>query len=157
MRKINLVICLFSFMLSLFPCACKKYEEGPLISFKSKEKRLVGKWLEVDEYGEALPTPEPFTWGRVSVFEFKADGEFSNSRVAANIASNTISTKVYHGRWSFDSKKENIKIYYTSGPTSLTYPTDEYDLTIQRLKYKELWYGVPGYYGLNTIYYERVE
>lgn len=40
MRKLLLLLSVIAILSS-----CKKYEDGPLISFKSRKERLAGKWL----------------------------------------------------------------------------------------------------------------
>jgi hypothetical protein len=53
MKKSNLIILLF-----LLAVSCKKYEEGPLLSFRSAEKRLLGKWqVEMVSVNDANQTP----------------------------------------------------------------------------------------------------
>lgn len=47
MKKYLVFISILSFL--FISQSCKKYEEGPLISFKSAEKRIVGNYI-VDKY-----------------------------------------------------------------------------------------------------------
>ena len=42
MKKIKFLC--FAFLVSIALNSCSKYDEGPCISFKSMEKRLIGLW-----------------------------------------------------------------------------------------------------------------
>lgn len=48
MKKTISILVISALLISLFG-SCKKYDEGPLISFRSKEKRLMGTW-QIEHY-----------------------------------------------------------------------------------------------------------
>ena len=115
-KSIILGICLI-FLLPAFQ-GCKKYEEGPLISFRSKTKRITAIWkitektpVGCDSYCSGL------------TIEFTKDGmylEKSNDLV------------VFEGIWKFNDKKTKIGIKYT-GDLDFEY------FEIVKLKEKEMW------------------
>ena len=114
-----LAIWLGSFM--LICGSCKKYEEGPLLSIRSKKARVVGQW----EY-ELNPNTSGINWEGNSnsgpgnpgdIIEFTKDMKyFSNGSEL--------------GTWGFDETKENIVTYV--GPS-------ERDWYIIKLKHNNLW------------------
>ena len=61
------------FLLIIVITACSKYEDGPFISFRSKEKRLCKKWeLDESENIENLKVEDFFRFE----IEFKKNNEF---------------------------------------------------------------------------------
>lgn len=48
MKKTISILIISALLFSLFG-SCKKYDEGPLISFRSKEKRMMGTW-QIEHY-----------------------------------------------------------------------------------------------------------
>ncbi|MCB0395575.1 MAG: hypothetical protein KDD36_02910 [Flavobacteriales bacterium] len=100
---------------------CKKYEEGPMISFKSKKARIQRVWEEskyIDSNGnESTPSPK-------HTYELKEDQTVSVDGGASSTAFT----------WDFDDKKEGIVFTTTVGSVS---STDK--VTILRLTSKELW------------------
>ncbi|MBI4645693.1 MAG: hypothetical protein HY738_03610 [Bacteroidia bacterium] len=98
---------------------CNKYEEGPVISLRSKKERVVNIWkidkiyIDSAEYPNYLPSDYEI--------EIKKDGTYSK------ISSGT----TYTGTWEFDEKKELI--IFDKGTA------DEEKPTILKLKEKDLW------------------
>lgn len=92
---------------------CKKYEDGPHISLKSKTKRLLGNWTS-----EKVLIDNTEWQDAGSIFyNFKEDGSYQ--RVFES------------GEWEFDKDKEKLLINTNFG--------DGYEITILRLTSKELW------------------
>ena len=103
---------------------CKKYEEGPSISLRSKTARVANVWAveyAIDlEDGEVI-TADFFeeTWG------FTKDGEYVEYK-------NGAIDKI--GSWQFVIDKEAIEITKPAGIT-----TDVEIYTILKLKEREMW------------------
>lgn len=104
--------------------ACKKYEDGPGISFRTKKGRLVGEWqLDELEIDGADYTSDVNTWD----LDFDKEGDFSMTFQAEGFESNS-----YDGEWDFSNDKEELEIKYDDG--------DKIEADIKRLTNKELWF-----------------
>ena len=100
---------------------CKKYEEGPLISFKSKAKRIAQVWKYTDRTVGGSSKLD--TYHSSLTVEFTSDG-FYQEMSGSNVE--------FEGEWKFDASKSNIGIKYTG--------EDEFEFfEIVKLKGKELW------------------
>lgn len=104
--------------------ACKKYEEGPLISLRSKKERVSNTW-KVDRYFEDgnekdSPYPDDHT------LKLDKDGNAKENNPIAIIGGD------WEGEWEFRSDKEEIYLENDNG--------DEiYHWEILRLKEDEFW------------------
>ena len=98
--------------------SCKKYDDGPSFTLRSKKGRLTGEWELVKLDGQSI-TGYDIEW------EFEKDGDFSQSY------SYSSSSYSYSGEWEFSSDKEEIEIQM-NGSSSST------DFEIKRLTNKEL-------------------
>ena len=105
---------------------CKKYEEGPFISLRTKTERIANTW-RVDEYflNNTNQTSTIDTWMPNYTQTFTKEGTYS-----------------YHtnffdgsGTWDFIDQKEKIRIVVSS-----SFGDDITDIYILKLKEKELWY-----------------
>ncbi len=103
--------------------ACKKYEEGPGVSLRSKKARVANEW-KVDyafDLSDNLVVTGDYageTW------EFNKDGEFYER------SNGTIDKS---GTWEFISDKEAIRINFVgTGSSTETY-------TVLKLKENEMW------------------
>lgn len=104
--------------------ACKKYEDGPGISFRTKKGRLVGEWqLDEIEIDGADYTSDINTWD----LDFDKEGDFSMTFQAIGFESDS-----YDGEWDFSNDKEELEIKYDDG--------DKIEADIKRLTNKELWF-----------------
>jgi hypothetical protein len=109
--------------LTLIFSSCKKYEEGPGLSFRSKKGRVAGEWkLEKQiENGQDVPlSPDD----KDDTWVFKKDGAYEVQDPGNSTES---------GTWTFDSKKENIIISEKTSGISITFK-------ILRLTNKEFWF-----------------
>ena len=109
-RYIILLVLLIGFSYQ----SCKKYENGPLISFISKTERLTGYWesdvIYIDNEEWEIQSGAVF-------YEINKDGTYH---------------KVFEsGTWTFDEDKE--KLIFTSNIGDVT------TMEILRLTKKELW------------------
>ncbi len=108
--------------------SCKKYEEGPSFSLRTKKARLVNTWTadkevsaDGDEYNYTQEEKDNNT------LEINKDGSVKVTTDDGN--GNAIS---FEGTWEFGDKKETVKFTYDFGGVSTT---DE--VTIIKLKNKE--------------------
>ena len=100
--------------------ACKKYPDGPLISFRSKLNRIEGKWNVDKFYVDGIDSTESFNQNLALKIEFtkKKYGSKHSYAIYYESASNNI---YLYGYWYF--KEENIistilneSIVYEMGP-----------------------------------------
>jgi len=118
MKKIFALVVLATFVL-FGTYSCKKYEEGPLISLRTKTARVANDWKlnKAEQDGVDITANYPS-----AEQTFTKDGKYTAS----------INGLSYAGTWEFDSKKENILIKIDGS-------TDQSKFKIIRLKEKELW------------------
>jgi hypothetical protein len=123
MKKISIILFAVVSMALVTFSSCGKYEEGPGISLRSKKSRVVNTWV-IEKYlenGVDLTSQVLPFLGSYSV-EYKKDETFEVLTDGMREI----------GKWSFDSKKENLEMMY-DGSTSK-------DLAkIIRLTNDELW------------------
>jgi hypothetical protein len=139
----NKLLLLF-FILIFISQGCKKYDDGPTISLRSKKARVVGKWV-TDKW---IIDKTDFT-SFLNIdrrVEFTDDGIYHYQEYSA---SDQLVTDL-QGSWAFRQEKEQLLLGLPSGSDS----TMVYELwDIMRLKNKKLWleyvdYGFPN----STIY-----
>lgn len=104
----------------VFTPSCKKYDDGPRLSLKSKKSRVTNEW----KYEQVTSsTGATLTSSYANNFiEFKKDGSYIM----------TYSYGSATGTWQFASDKEDIVLTESGSGDSET-------LHILRLKEKELW------------------
>lgn len=148
MKRFNL-FALIVFLLGFLP-SCMKYEEGPCISFRSKENRIEGEWML--KYWTVNGIDSLAYWndyfGNECIFTFeKCKGDIcvysSNWGTDSNYykVSGTYGkfSKNYLGPISFtqDSLSSAFPLWFMHDPK----PRGTYiEWTILRLKYEELWF-----------------
>ncbi|MDG2370036.1 MAG: glycoside hydrolase family 43 C-terminal domain-containing protein [Flavobacteriales bacterium] len=103
--------------------SCKKYDDGPAFSLRSKTSRLTGEW-EVVRIGSAVYPQNGYSLE----FEFDKNGDFTYGTSYSYNGQNY--SYAYGGEWEFSSDKEDIEI--TINNSVLTFE-------INRLTNKELW------------------
>ncbi|WP_066758238.1 hypothetical protein [Crocinitomix algicola] len=91
--------------------SCKKYEDGPAFTLKTKKSRLSGEWEVVRVYDNSGVQVFPYSGSDYSVeieFEFEKDGDFEQSYfVSYDGYSYSSSAK---GEWEFSSDKEELEV-----------------------------------------------
>ena len=102
--------------------SCKKYEEGPALSLRSKTARVANTWKVVSYTINGVDNTSFLT--SINYTEtYDKDGNYSyNSSAGTGL-----------GKWEFQSDKEQIKRSGVSGQSTET-------LEILRLKEKKFWY-----------------
>lgn len=116
MKKLLVLSLLAIFMLVGFS-SCKKYEDGPMISFRSKTSRLVGDWKITKVTESGIDVSDKYD---TYAFTFKDDNTYTHMK-----------TKEETGKWSFNDDKTKIELTINGTGTIDSY-------TIIRLKNDEL-------------------
>ncbi len=117
MKKIILIILTITAILS-----CKKYEDGPVISLRTKKMRLINKW-KINETQKYINKSQPTNNTDTTYQSISANYiQFENH--------NIYSTPNDTGQWEFYDNKNKIII---------TLNQDKDTFKILRLKNKELW------------------
>lgn len=111
---------LFIVIISL--SSCSKYEDGPLLSLRTKTTRLTGKWEVVEEKINGSTQSEDNT---PSIYEFDKDFDYKETHTSNGVI------VISEGTWDFAEKKEKIRITYNNN--------DVEEFTILRLTNEELW------------------
>ena len=122
---------------TLFPIlhSCKKYEEGPWISFRSKEKRLTGIWdlIEATKSNGSVVPDSLVTTGL----------SFGSQLSGGNCSFHTVNSDTVHlpCSWYWSNKKESLSIYNPSASSGISSGilSVSHDIKIKRLKLNELW------------------
>ncbi len=122
-RLTLLVVVLFTVIAS-----CKKYEEGPGISLRTKKARFIGIWQlnkwTIDGTEQELSS---ITWS-LSTY---SSGNYEKT-IQYNIPPLPTTTDIEQGTWEFDKKKENVLFLVSGNPGAI--PQE-----IIKLKNRELW------------------
>jgi hypothetical protein len=124
MKAFKLITLVLS--LGIFFTSCKKYEDGPAISLKTKKMRLCRKWslTETSLDGNTLRFSD---YMYTDEYEYKTNGKYIITGEDARKAK----PSYLEGTWSFSDKKENLVLsIYTNSPETLS---------ILRLTSKDLW------------------
>jgi hypothetical protein len=108
MKKVRIIsVALIVLLIAGAMPSCKKYEEGPLLSLRSKDSRLVNKW-KFDKYivNNTDYTPSILEG---SYIEFSENGDFAMDVYPVEGAS-TEDTITVTGTWEFASGKTSLDI-----------------------------------------------
>ncbi len=102
--------------------SCKKYPDGPSISFRSRIERVANTWKMEQVMLNSSDVTSTFT--NINYTEtYDKSGNYSYSSAVGSGS----------GKWSFENKDTQIKRQGVSGQSTL-------DLTILRLKENSFWY-----------------
>ena len=117
------------FFLSVFCDSCKKYEDGPAFSIRSKKERISNAW-KVKYYSENGTDKSDYfnsTYAN-NILVVEKNGSYLFSYKYNSVVDYTES-----GTWKFNSNKTLINFLKTAPGTDTT------DMKINRLKEDELW------------------
>ena len=113
--------------------SCKKYEEGPLISFRSKKSRIANKWKVANVFKNGVDSTSYYA-AEGSWADMDKDG---NADVTVIQSNGTLSdTTNSEGRWELHEKNTVFALILTD---LLTNVVDTNTWFITRLKEKEFW------------------
>jgi hypothetical protein len=132
--------------------SCKKYKDGPLICFQSKEKRVVGDWgteyFSINGYDSTSALKANLAYGQFH-FEKRAKGEnYTRFEYGSNANDPNVSFyRVYYGSsgyWMFLNNKKDLYIHQFSETPSVQFNMGAYTANdvvweIRRLTDAELW------------------
>jgi hypothetical protein len=117
---------LIALVIAIVLPSCKKYEEGPAVSLRSKKARLVYTWQVVQVLKDGVDITTSYQTNRPNlVVEFKENGDLTQTYTNPND-----STVVATSKWEFNKGKSGVNIT-AYGVTVLA--------TILKLKNDELW------------------
>ena len=142
--KNNKLILLFFVIVFAF-AGCKKYDNGPTISLRSKKARVVGKWVTemwlVNKYEQTM------------ILDFDRTAEFTDDGIYRfhEISPFTHKETNLEGTWAFRQEKRQLLLGLPSGIDS----TMSYALwDIIMLKNKNLWLEMVDYNYPNSDMYQ---
>lgn len=102
--------------------SCKKYENGPSLSFRSRTARLENNWKVASYTINGID----FTTALTSINYTESYDKDGNYAYSSSVDSGS-------GKWAFQSDDEQIKRSGVSGQSSV-------DLFILKLKVRDFWY-----------------
>lgn len=123
MKKFSFILLAIASMALATLSSCGKYEEGPGFSLSSKKSRVVNTWV-IEKYianGQDVTSTTLAFIGEHSLIFNKDDSYDFTSSLGRET-----------GKWSFDSKKENLEFQETG-------TTSKYFQKIIRLTSSEMW------------------
>lgn len=118
------IIRISSLMMLLFVVAlqgCKKYTNGPVVSFRTRSERLANTW-KVDNYKKNGTDYTSLVTNYTETFSKNGAYAYDWSLLSGS------------GTWKFQSKDEEVKLTGSDGQSSRT-------LTILKLEEKSFWYS----------------
>ncbi|MDD3630354.1 MAG: hypothetical protein WBH72_00870 [Bacteroidales bacterium] len=127
MRK-NSLIAMLMIATFLFLTSCSKYEEGPILSFRSKTERLCNIWKPIKILVNGSETILSSDQQKITI-EFQKDGDvFITSYILGIAVAQT-------GQWEFYDKSEKIILTMNTDDNIPSKDT----LKILKLMEEELW------------------
>lgn len=134
----------FFIVLTIIITTCKKYEEGPLISFRTANSRISGIWeLEsfivdgIDSSATMKSQVGECTYG----ISPQGESSFDNTISGGCPSAPPCPYYCFSGRWNFNNNKR-VEINIWSSPNGVIIPfltTDKTIWRILRLTNKEMW------------------
>lgn len=103
--------------------SCKKYDDGPVLSLRTKKSRIANEW-QFDQVVAPNGTNITTQFAN-SGFELSKDGEYI---ITEGISAET-------GQWRFASDKENLVLTPNDNSSATL-------LMIMRLKEKDFWFSI---------------
>ena len=113
--------------LPLFFSSCKKYEEGPALSLRSKKERVANTWEIEKAYDDGEDVTDNY-----DQFELQMLNNNEATLVAIYTYGDFTFEYVTNGYWSFDNNKEDLVLDFEDDNADERYQ-------ILRLKEDELW------------------
>lgn len=123
--KKNILLTIIAYLTISFVCCT--YEDGPALSFRSKETRLCGNWIssKVTVNGNELESEVS-----TRTIEFKEDGTYFDIK-----GDSLTGLFANQGSWSFTSSYDSLLIRVHDNFTGMTFETS---WEILKLAYKEI-------------------
>lgn len=132
----SLITFILAGLFSMLINSCKKYDEGPALSLKSKTNRLAREWVIDAYYRNGINETTQLIISNY-IESYTKSGAHSRSYNDKN--GNKVSET---GEWKFDSNKEQISVTEIGSIewTNQTSTVSSSSYNILRLTSKELWY-----------------
>lgn len=115
MRSIKYLVPVGALLL-LVLTGCKKYDEGPAISLKSKKARVANTWIIDKAYSKGVDVTKDYD---EFILKTTVDGD---ATLAALYSIGAFSFEYEtNGTWQFENNKENIAFDYKNDAADKTY------------------------------------
>lgn len=136
---------LLLFFLAFSWQSCSKYDDGPWISLRSKQNRLVNTW----QYSLVLRNGVNVTDGKVPGSKNYTESSigFNDEDRFTEISTIDSTAAQQDGDWSFDEDKATLQLTFDDG-------SEARNLTILKLKNDELW--LQETFGENLVEYQLI-
>ncbi len=132
MKAIKTILLVSFAALMLVNTGCKKYEEGPTISFRSKKARVVNDW-KVDKI---LENGKEVTDDNLTLyFYFRDDNTGKSEHIISTVLGDVTSTENF--KWDFNSDKTQLVVTWLDDDGNES-TTEKY--TILKLYEDEMWW-----------------
>lgn len=123
-------------LLIVFLISCKKYDEGPWISFNSKDKRLIGTW-EVEKFTvNGYDSTHYFRKYDSPIFAIVESGIYISLEDVLTAPNNP--RKGLSGYWIFEDKKRELKWIFSNQGTQQETWIDMGPLGVNRTSFWEI-------------------
>lgn len=113
--------------LPMFFISCKKYEEGPALSLRSKKERVANTWEIEKAYDDGEDVTDSY-----DQFELQLLNNGEATLAAIYTYGDFTFEAETNGDWSFENNKEELRLDFEDDDADRTYQ-------ILRLKEDELW------------------
>jgi hypothetical protein len=114
-------------VLTFVASSCKKYDDGPLISVRSKEERIANTWVIENAYNNGNDVT-----GDYDQYDLYMDKD-SKAKLTSNYKSGGITfSYTTEGAWRFENSKNDLRLDFENDDADRVYE-------ILRLKEEELW------------------
>jgi hypothetical protein len=114
-------------VLTFVASSCKKYDDGPFISVRSKEERMANTWVIENAYDKGNDVTSDY-----DQYELYMDKD-SKAKLTSKYKSGSIEFSFStEGFWRFENSKNDVRFDFDDDDADRVYE-------ILRLKEKELW------------------
>lgn len=114
-------------VLTFIASSCKKYEEGPIVSVRSKEERVANTWVIEKAYDNGNDVTYDY-----DQYDLMMDKD-QNAKLTSNYKSGNVTFSFStEGVWSFENNKNDLRLDFDDDDADRVYE-------ILRLKEEELW------------------
>jgi hypothetical protein len=127
MKKSFLKTIILSLSLIFIASSCKKYEDGPFISIRSKTERIANIWV----IGKAFDNGRDVT-NNYDQYELDLNNDQSASLTSNYSSGDVIFSFTTNGVWTFENNKNDLRLDFEDNDADREYE-------ILRLKENELW------------------
>ncbi len=114
-------------VLTFIASSCKKYEEGPIVSVRSKEERVANTWVIEKAYDNGNDVTSDY-----DQYDLMMNKD-QNAKLTSNYKSGNVTFSFStEGVWSFENNKNDLRLDFDDDDADRVYE-------ILRLKEEELW------------------